>query len=173
MLPPRRAGGLGSVLLPVVGLGWDDVADAAAGIGDVAGVARDDVEVELGHGLAGGEAIVEAEIESVGCGAEVRSQVLLRPVDPHEEPGLFDAGQVLEKGHGPAGDDQSMAVGDWELVGDDGEEIIQGENSGWLNFSEGGELQGGVQRERNLLHGLGQYLVVRYFSRQRRLSMAG
>jgi hypothetical protein len=58
MLPPRRAGGLGSVLLPVVGLGWDDVADAAAGIGDVAGVARDDVEVELGHGLAGGEAIV-------------------------------------------------------------------------------------------------------------------
>jgi hypothetical protein len=116
--------------------------------------------------------IVEAEIESVGCGAEVRSQVLLRPVDPHEERGLFGAGQVLEKGHGPAGDDQSMAGGDWELVGDDGEEIIQGENSGWLNFSEGGELQGGVQRGRNLLHGLGQYLVVRCFSRQRRLSMA-
>ena len=30
------------------------MADAAAGIGDVASVARDDVEVELRHGLAGG-----------------------------------------------------------------------------------------------------------------------
>ena len=44
------------------------MADAAAGGGDIAGVAGDDVEMELGDGLAGGWAIVEAEIEGVGGG---------------------------------------------------------------------------------------------------------
>jgi ABC-type Fe3+ transport system permease subunit len=34
------------------------VADAAAGVGDVAGVARDNVEVKLGNRLAGSRAIV-------------------------------------------------------------------------------------------------------------------
>jgi hypothetical protein len=41
------------------------MADAAAWIGDVAGVAGDDVEMELGDGLAGGGAVVKAEVESV------------------------------------------------------------------------------------------------------------
>ena len=39
--------------------------DAVAGIGDVASVAGDDVEMELGDGLAGGGAVVKAEVESV------------------------------------------------------------------------------------------------------------
>ena len=39
-------------LLPVAGFGGDDVSDAAAGVRNVAGVARNDVEVELRHGLA-------------------------------------------------------------------------------------------------------------------------
>ena len=56
------------------------MADAAAGVRDVAGVARDDAEVELWHGLAGRGAVVEAEVEGVGGGGEVRSQVLLGPV---------------------------------------------------------------------------------------------
>jgi len=64
-------------LLPVAGFGGDDVADAAAGVGDVADVARDRVEVELRHGLAGGGAVVEAEVEGVGGGGELGSQVLL------------------------------------------------------------------------------------------------
>ena len=71
MLPPRRAGGLGSVLLPVAGLGWDDVADAAAGVGNVPGVTWDDVEMELQHGLAGRRAVVEAEVETVGSRGQV------------------------------------------------------------------------------------------------------
>jgi hypothetical protein len=45
--------------------------------------------VELEHGLAGGRAIVEAEVEGVWRGGEVRGQVLLRPVDPDQEAGLL------------------------------------------------------------------------------------
>jgi hypothetical protein len=63
--------GTGVELLPVAGFGGNDVADAAAGVGNVAGVARDDVEMELGHGLAGGGAVVEAEVEGIGRGGEV------------------------------------------------------------------------------------------------------
>lgn len=94
------------------------MAEAAAGIGDVAGVARDDVEMELRHGLACGGAIIEAEIEGVGRGGQVRGQMLLGPVDPDEETGLFGAGQLLEPGDGPAGNNQRVAWGDGELVGD-------------------------------------------------------
>ena len=69
-------------LLPVAGFGGEDVADAAAGVGDVAGVARDDLELELGHGLAGVGAVVQVEVEGVGCLAQIRGQVLWGPVDP-------------------------------------------------------------------------------------------
>ena len=51
--------------------GGDDVADAVAGIRDVSCVAGDDVEMELRHGLAGGWAVVEAELEGVGRGSDL------------------------------------------------------------------------------------------------------
>ena len=51
------------------------MADAAARVRDVTRVARDDVEVELEHGLAGGRAIVEAKIEGVGLGVQLGGQV--------------------------------------------------------------------------------------------------
>ena len=105
------------------------MADAAAGVGDVAGVARDDMEVKLRHGLAGSGAVVETEVESVGRRAEVRSQVLLRPINPDQEPCLVGAGQVLETGHRPAGNDEGVAWGDWEFVGDDSEEVIEGQDA--------------------------------------------
>ena len=56
------------------------MADAAAWVGDVAGVAGNDVEMKLGPSLASSGAVVEAEVEGVGGGGEVRSQVLLGPV---------------------------------------------------------------------------------------------
>ena len=52
--------------LEVVALAGDDVADAAAWVGDVAGVARDEVDVEVEDGLAGGFADVDADVEAVG-----------------------------------------------------------------------------------------------------------
>jgi hypothetical protein len=42
------------------------VADASARIGDVPGVARDDVEVQVKDGLARGRANVPADVEAVG-----------------------------------------------------------------------------------------------------------
>lgn len=41
----------GSGLVPIAGFGGDDLADAAVGVGDVASVSGDTVEVELLHGL--------------------------------------------------------------------------------------------------------------------------
>jgi len=69
------------------------MADAAAGVGDVAGVARDNMKVELRHGLAGGGAIVEAKIEGVGRWRELRGQVLLGPINSTLKPtGSFRLG---------------------------------------------------------------------------------
>ena len=65
------------------------MSDAAAGIGHVAGVTRDDVEMELHHGLAGGGAVIQAEVEGVGRGAEVRGEVLLRPINPGDKASLL------------------------------------------------------------------------------------
>ena len=78
--------------MPVAGFGWDDVTDAAAGVRNVPGVTWNDVEMELQHGLAGGGAIVEAEVEGVRRRAEVSLQVLLGPVDPDEETSFLRAG---------------------------------------------------------------------------------
>ena len=50
----------------VVALAGDDVADAAAGVGHVAGVAGDQVDVEVEDGLAGGGADVDADVVAVG-----------------------------------------------------------------------------------------------------------
>ena len=58
--------GLGAVLLPVLGLSWDYMADAAAGVRNVPDVTWNDVEMELQNGLAGGRAIVDSKVEAVG-----------------------------------------------------------------------------------------------------------
>ena len=84
------------------------MADAAAGIRDVAGVARDDVEMELRHRLAGGGAVVEAEVEGIWGGREFCAQLLLRPIDPDKEAGFLGAGELLEPGDGAAGDDEGI-----------------------------------------------------------------
>jgi hypothetical protein len=44
----------------------DDVSHAAGRVGDVAAVARDQVDVEVEDGLAGGFADVDADVEAVG-----------------------------------------------------------------------------------------------------------
>ena len=49
--------------LPVASFVWNDEADTAPGISNIAGVARDNVEMELGHGLPSGGTVVYAEVE--------------------------------------------------------------------------------------------------------------
>jgi len=53
-------------------------------------------------------------------------QVLLGPVDPDQQAGLFGGGQLLEPGDRAAGADQGAAGGYGELVRDHGEEVVEG-----------------------------------------------
>ena len=63
------------------------------GVGDITCVAGDDVEMELGDGLARGRAVVEAEVEGVGRWSELRGQVLLGPINSTLKPtGSFRLG---------------------------------------------------------------------------------
>ena len=91
----------------------------------------------LGHGLAGGGAVVQAEVERVGSWRQRRSQVLLGPVDPNQQARLFGGGQLLESGDRSAGNNQRVAWGDWEVVGDDGEKVVHGEKAGEIDLAEG------------------------------------
>src|SRR5574342_160482 len=50
----------------VAALAGDDVPDAAPGVGHVAAVARDEVDVQVEDGLACGFADVDADVEAVG-----------------------------------------------------------------------------------------------------------
>jgi hypothetical protein len=60
----------------------------------------------------------------------VRGQVLLGPINPDQQAGLFGGGQLLEPGDGAAGDDQGMPRRDWVFVLDDGEEVVEGDQAG-------------------------------------------
>jgi len=161
------------ILKPIGRFQGDDMADATAGIRDVASVAGYNVEVELRHGLARCGAIIEAEVETVGLGLEMQGQMFLSPADPNQEAGLFGAGQLLEPGRRAAGDDEGVAWGDRELVGDNGEEVIQSENPARFDFSKGRQFQRCVKRGGRLLHGRDQYWAFRCSSRHARLAMAG
>ena len=49
----------------IVGLRRNDVSNATARIGNIAGIARDHMDVEVRHGLSTGYAFVEADVEAV------------------------------------------------------------------------------------------------------------
>jgi hypothetical protein len=117
------------------------MADAAAGVRDVTGVAWDDVEVELRNGLAGGEAVVQAEVEGVGLRVQLGSEVLLDPVDPDEQSGFFRGSQLLKASRGPTSNDQCVAGRDGELVGDDGKQFIGRKEASGFDFTKSGKLQ--------------------------------
>ena len=58
-------------------------------VGNVTSAARDNVEMELRRGVAGGWAVIESEVENVWSGRLEGGYVLLGPVDPDEKPGSF------------------------------------------------------------------------------------
>ncbi len=129
------------------------MADAATGIGDVAGVARDYVEVELRHCLAGGWAVVEAEVEGVGFRIQLGGQVLLGPVDPDEQAGFLGVGEFLEPSDWTAGNNQCVAWRDGELVGDNCKQVVGGQQTGWFDIAEGWEGEFGCHFRRSVFGG--------------------
>ena len=79
----------------------------APGILYVAGVPRDDVEVEVHHRLAGGGANVRADVVAGGV-VPVVEEVLCFPGEG-EEGGEFCVGRVEEAGDVPEGDEEEVA----------------------------------------------------------------
>jgi len=156
-----------------------------AGLSAVSGERRADVLTVVRHAvpetsseqlfqaLAGGRAVVEAKVEAVRRRGQMRGQVLLGPINPGQQAGLLGARQILKSGHGAARDDERVARGDGETVGDHCEQVVHGEQPARLDFSKHRERKRRVCDREGILHARAQYLVVKRCSRQRRLSIAG
>ena len=98
-----------------MGAAGDDAADAAARGGMVAGTARNQVQVAVKNGLAGGFAVVGAEVESgnrgVG-GLEVGGKGFRQPVGG----GPFASVEIPERCDVAAGNDQGVTFADGKAV---------------------------------------------------------
>ena len=90
----------------VVGFTGNDVADAAARVGGIARKARDEVNVEVGDGLASGFADIDSDVEAVWTVAAL--DFLLRRVD-----GCQNFGLLFRSGFEPTRD---MSLGNDECV---------------------------------------------------------
>ena len=114
-----------AVGLEPVGAGGDDVADAASGVVDVVLVAGDEVDVEVGDGLARGLADVDADVEAVG--AVAGEDGLSGEGEGGGELGLLLGGGVEPGGDVAAGDEKGVAVAHGEGVpeGEDGGALVE------------------------------------------------
>ena len=93
----------------VVALVGDDIADTAAWIGDVTVISRNDVDVEVVHGLAGGRARVETDVESVGSVLLVDR--IAHSIDKSEDIGSFLGSRLPPIGELSPCDDQERGPG--------------------------------------------------------------
>ena len=135
LLPVRRD----PLVVPARG---QHVPDASLWVLGVPVVAGDDVHVQMGDGLAGRLACVEADVVSVGV--EVAIQGVLHLLDEGEDGLLFFWGGFEPRLHDPAGDDEGVAFGDGVVVADREGEVVGGDPGG------GGEVEedGGHRRPR-------------------------
>jgi hypothetical protein len=101
-------------LAPIVGLGRDDPPYTAPRVLEVAGIARDEVDMEVRHGLPSCRAIVDSDVEAVrpeinlGCGLGHIKH------GQHSKP-LFGS-HLKERADVPPRDDQAVARGDWIAI---------------------------------------------------------
>lgn len=82
-----RAEAKRSSMGPVVGFFGNDPTDAPARVGLIPGIARYEVDVEMGHRLPGGRAIVDADV--VGGGKKLLVQYCPGGCQERHEPGAF------------------------------------------------------------------------------------
>jgi len=95
-------------------LAGDDASDPAAGLLDIALVAGDEVNVGMGHGLAGGGMDIDPHIESVGVELPLEDGFDLIQEDKAVR--LLLEGQVKVIGAMPGGDHQGMPLAHRELI---------------------------------------------------------
>jgi len=92
----------------------DDAADPAAGLLNIALVAGDEVDMGMGHGLAGGGMDIDPHIESVGVELPLEDGFDLIQEDKAAR--LLLEGQVKVIGAMPGGDHQGMPLAHRELI---------------------------------------------------------
>ena len=88
--------------------------DAAAGFRDIALVAGDEVDMGMGHGLAGGGMDVDPYIEPIGV--ELLLEDGFDLVQQDEAVHLLLEGQIEVIGNVPGGDHQGMPLAHRELI---------------------------------------------------------
>lgn len=95
-------------------LAGDDASDPAAGLLHIALVAGDEVDMGMGHGLAGGGMDIDPHIEPVGVELPLEDGFDLIQEDKAVR--LLLKGQVKVIGAMPGGDHQSMPLAHRELI---------------------------------------------------------
>lgn len=93
----------------------DHSTHAAAGVGDIPGIARDKVDVEVGHSLPGGSADIDAYVPAVGV--VLFLQEIAAAAEEVEEGGPFRIRRLEEGGDMPERDDEDVARVHREGVG--------------------------------------------------------
>jgi hypothetical protein len=99
---------------PVIGFFREDPADAASGIGHIAGASGNDVDMGVRDGLTGRATVVETDGECVHaeagleCGAHFGDEI--------PECGDIGLRQIKETGGVAARDNEGVALGDWKAV---------------------------------------------------------
>lgn len=128
----------------VVALARDDVANAAARVGDVAAAARDDVHVEVHHRLASRLAGVEADVVAVRGRGERGVEEALHLVHEGKEGGALLRGGLEPGGDLAARDDQGVAVRDRIAVEDREREVVGGDPVAGRDGEERGRQREGM-----------------------------
>jgi hypothetical protein len=95
-------------------LARDDASDATAGFLDIVLVAGDEVDMGMGHGLAGGGVDVDPYIEAIGV--ELLLEDGFDLVQQDEAVHLLLEGQIEVIGNVPRGDHQGMPFAHRELI---------------------------------------------------------
>jgi len=123
--------------LQVVGSFGNDEAHAAGGVGHVAGVPGDEVDVQVGHRLSRRLAVVDADVVPGQVVQVVDAQA--HAVDQVEEGGAFGGRGVGEGRDVPPGHDEGVARGDGVLVPQGEDELLLLDELGRVGGGEGAQ----------------------------------
>lgn len=120
-----RLAGFRALAGEVIALVRDDMAHAVAGIGHVAEIARDDMDRDVRHRLAGRAAGLEAHVAAIGFRVELKVQQALGLIHQQHQCGLFLVGRLEPRFDDSAGGDEDVSGGDGKPVQDRKGQIVR------------------------------------------------
>jgi hypothetical protein len=105
-----------ALILPIAGCPWKHPPDTAPRIGDISPIPGNQMHVDMGDGLSGGRAIVNADVESVRRELFVENALLLP--DDFEQRVLFFGRQIKKRSNVSIRDRQRVTWRDGIPVSD-------------------------------------------------------